>query len=73
MTRTTCPACRLRYTAAFAAALSSCPFCGGPLATRTTEQSLGYRLTGGSWSSADVPVARAAALPVDVPDGGRRV
>jgi hypothetical protein len=71
MTRTTCPTCRLRFNAMAAAA--SCPFCGGSLAVLTAEQSLGYRLAGPDASSADLPVARAAALPVPGPDGGRRV
>lgn len=72
MTRTTCPACRLRYSAGMAAALQQCPFCGGALTVLTAEQSLGYRLAGRNWSSADLPAARAAALPVPGTDRGRR-
>lgn len=73
MARTTCPSCRLRFTAAMAAALPSCPFCGGSLALLNAEQSLGYRLGGPDGSSSDLPVARTAALPVPEPDRDRRV
>ena len=70
MTRTTCPVCRLRFAAAIAAALASCPVCGGPLAVLTAEQSVGYRLADLAGSRADLPVAIAAALPVPAPVRG---
>jgi len=72
MTRTTCPACRLRFSAGMAGALRSCPFCGGTLTVLTAERSLGYRLAGRDWSSADMPAARASALRIPGPDRGRR-
>jgi hypothetical protein len=70
MTRTTCPDCRLRFAAAIAAAVPSCPVCGGVLAILTAEQSVGYRLADPVGSRADLPVAVAAALPVPAPAGG---
>jgi hypothetical protein len=73
MTRTTCPTCRLRFTAAMAATLPSCPSCSGPLAVVPAQQSLGYRLAERVGSHADLPVARAAALPVPPITGGRSV
>jgi hypothetical protein len=67
MTRTTCPDCRLRFAAAIAAALPSCPVCGGPLAVLTAEQSVGYRLADLAGSRADLPLAVETALPVPPP------
>jgi PHP family Zn ribbon phosphoesterase len=62
MTRTTCPDCRLRFTAAMAATLPSCPSCGGPLAVIAGQHSLGYRLADPIAPLADLPIARAASL-----------
>jgi hypothetical protein len=66
MTRLTCPSCRLRFGAAAAAILSSCPECGRSLeAVDSSAATLGLRLFAATDPSVPLPVAVEAALPRD--------
>jgi predicted RNA-binding Zn-ribbon protein involved in translation (DUF1610 family) len=64
MTRASCPSCRLRFTPAAAAILTSCPECGRPLrAAGSTETTLGYRLFVPADPAPALPAAMEIALP----------
>ena len=58
MTRASCPSCRLRFTPAATAILTSCPECGRSLQAASSAETLGYRLF--------PPADPAPALPVAV-------
>jgi len=66
MTRLSCPSCRLRFTPAAAARLTTCPECGRFLqVAMSAEEILGHRLFDPSDSPAALPVAAEMALPTD--------
>jgi len=66
LTRITCPSCRLRFAAAAAATLYSCPECGGSLeAVGSTAATLGLRLFAATDPYPPLPSAVEAALPRD--------
>jgi hypothetical protein len=66
MTRTTCPSCRLRFGAAAAATLYSCPECGRSLeAVASPAAALGFRLFVAADPYAPLPITVEAALPRD--------
>jgi transcription initiation factor IIE alpha subunit len=44
MTRSCCPGCRLRFSAATAHETATCPFCGEPLAQLPAESVVGLQL-----------------------------
>ena len=44
MTRTCCPACRLRFTTATASGLADCPTCGEPLSSASSAELVGFSL-----------------------------
>jgi predicted amidophosphoribosyltransferase len=57
MTRSCCPACRLRFDRATATVLASCPVCGAPLdEVADVAELVGYRLA----DAAPQPEATAA-------------
>lgn len=66
MTRSCCPACRLRF-AREDPALASCPFCAAPLQTLPAAALVGYQLIADAESPLDdlaveLAMARSAAL-----------
>jgi hypothetical protein len=72
MTRLSCPSCRLRFTAAATATITTCPDCGRHLeAVASAEDTLGLRLFTPLDPQRDLPMAAEAALPIDDlrPDG----
>ena len=67
MTRLSCPICRLRFTAAATATITTCPDCGRHLqAVVSAEDTLGFRLFAPLDPQPELPMAVEAALPVDV-------
>jgi hypothetical protein len=63
MTRVTCPSCRLRFGAADAVTLSSCPECGRSLeAVGSPAATLGLRLFAAADPHPPLPIAAEAAL-----------
>ena len=67
MTRLSCPTCRLRFTAAATATITTCPDCGRHLqAVVSAEEMLGFRLFAPLDPQPELPMAVEAALPVDV-------
>ena len=72
MTRLSCPSCRLRFTAAAAATITTCPDCGRHLqAVSSSADTLGFRLFTPLDPQRELPMAVEAALPIpDLrPDG----
>jgi hypothetical protein len=68
MTRLSCPSCRLRFTAAVAANLTTCPECGRDVqAVDSASSMLGYRLFEATDPEPALPMAIEAALPLDGP------
>jgi hypothetical protein len=68
MTRLSCPSCRLRFTNAVTAALTTCPECGRELqAVNSAETILGYRLFEAVDPHPALPMAVEAALPIHDP------
>jgi predicted nucleic acid-binding Zn-ribbon protein len=66
MTRVSCPSCRLRFTGAAAAILTTCPDCGRELqAVPSAEATLGYRLFEPFEPERALPMAGEVALPID--------
>jgi predicted nucleic acid-binding Zn-ribbon protein len=66
MTRVSCPSCRLRFTSAAAAILTTCPACGTELqAVTSAEALLGYRLFEPFEAEPALPIAVEVALPTD--------
>ena len=73
MTRASCPSCRLRFTPAATAILTSCPECGRPLEAASSAETLGYQLFGSLQPDAGLPAAEEVALlpPDDRPEPQR--
>jgi hypothetical protein len=66
MTRLSCPSCRLRFTRAATATLTTCPGCGRDLeAVGSAEAMLGFRLFTVADPRPALPMAVEAALPID--------
>lgn len=66
MTRLSCPSCRLRFTAAATATITTCPECDRPLeAVISAADALGFRLFTPLDPQPKLPMAVAAALPTD--------
>jgi hypothetical protein len=67
MTRLSCPSCRLRFTAAATATITTCPECGRHLeSVITAADTLGFRLFAPLDAQPELPMAVAAALPTSV-------
>ena len=65
MTRLLCPGCRLRFTTAPTATLTTCPVCGRRLeAVSSAQATLGYRLFAALDPQPALPMAAEAALPI---------
>ena len=65
MTHSSCPDCRLRFTAAVAAYLPACPHCGEPIRPLDrADGALGYRL----YQPTDDPHSLPEAIAVEMPD-----
>jgi hypothetical protein len=65
MTRLSCPSCRLRFTAAATATITTCPDCGRHLqAVISAEHTLGFRLFTPMDPQPELPMAVEAALPI---------
>ena len=65
MTRMSCPSCRLRFTAAATATITTCPDCGRHLEpVISAEDTLGFRLFTPLDPQPEMPMAVEAALPV---------
>jgi hypothetical protein len=72
MTRLSCPSCRLRFSAAAAATITTCPACGRHLEpVISAEDTLGFRLFTAADPQPELPMAVEAALPVHDLDGDR--
>jgi hypothetical protein len=72
MTRLSCPSCSLRFGAAATATLSMCPDFGRPLlVANSAAETLGYRLHAPADTPPALPIAVEAAMPTDLPPGGR--
>ena len=68
MTRLSCPSCRLRFTRAATATVTTCPDCGRDLeAVESAEAMLGFRLFTIVDPGPALPMAVEAALPIDDP------
>jgi hypothetical protein len=66
MTRLSCPSCRLRFTAAATATITTCPVCGQHLeAVISAEDILGFRLFTLPDAEPELPMALEGALPID--------
>jgi uncharacterized protein YbaR (Trm112 family) len=65
MTRLACPACRLRFSRAAMATLTTCPECGQDLETVGSAQAtLGFRLFAPTDPRPAVPMAIHPAVPI---------
>jgi hypothetical protein len=72
VTAVCCPSCRLRFSAAAAACLVTCPECGGPPERiASLERAVGFRLAGPQDIPHSLPQAVAVSLAVPEPGGGR--
>jgi hypothetical protein len=72
MTQDCCPSCRLRFTAAAAAYLVTCPECGRPAQPiARAEDVVGFRLFVGEDAPPALPEALAASIPLPDPRAGR--
>jgi hypothetical protein len=68
MARLSCPSCRLRFTAAVSAAISTCPTCGRHLETvLSAADTLGLSLFTLDDPQPELPMAIEAAQPIDEP------
>lgn len=65
-----CPRCRLRFSAAASAYITTCPGCGGSPQKTSLESSLGFRLAGPEDFLTQMPEALAVSIPP--PDLGAR-
>jgi hypothetical protein len=66
MTRLSCPTCRLRFSGAATATLTTCPDCCRPLeAVGSAEATLGCRLFAPTDPLPALPMAIEAAMPID--------
>jgi hypothetical protein len=68
MTHLCCPRCRLRFTPAASAFITTCPKCGESPQPVSRESSLGFRL----FRPEDIPheLPEAAAMSIPIPDPG---
>jgi hypothetical protein len=67
MTRISCPGCRLRFSKAATATLTTCPECGQSLETVDSAQpTLGFRLFVPTDRGPALPMAIEAAVPIGV-------
>jgi hypothetical protein len=65
MTRLSCPGCRLRFSRAATATLTTCPECGQHLvAVGSTEATVGFGLFAPTDPRPALPMAIEAALPI---------
>ena len=65
MTRLSCPSCRLRFTGAATATITTCPDCGRHLeAAISAADTLGYRLFAPLDPQPELPLADEAARPI---------
>jgi hypothetical protein len=64
MTRVSCPCCRLRFTAASTASLTTCPECARYLEVTSAAATLGYRLFDIDAPPPALPMAVEVALPI---------
>jgi hypothetical protein len=72
MTHAGCPSCRLRFTAAAAAYLVSCPECGRPpQPIAGAEGVVGFRLFIVEDLPRELPQALAVSIPIPDPGAGR--
>jgi hypothetical protein len=72
MTQIGCPSCRLRFTAAVAAHLITCPECGRPAqAIARAEAVVGFRLFVVEDAPQALPEALAVSVPIPDPGAGR--
>jgi hypothetical protein len=66
MTRLSCPSCRLRFSSAESATLTTCPECGQHLvAVGSAEATLGFGLFASTDPRPALPRAIEAAVPID--------
>jgi hypothetical protein len=71
MTRLSCPSCRLRFSAAATATLTTCPECQRPVDEVDSATALiGYRLFAPTPLDPALPMAAEAALPIPDPGPG---
>ena len=67
MTRISCPGCRLRFSKAATATLTTCPECGQDLeAVDSAKPTLGFRLFVPTDAGPALPMATEAAVPIGV-------
>jgi hypothetical protein len=72
MTQIGCPDCRLRFTAALASHIPSCPECGRPSEPiARAEDAIGFRLFVVEDAPRALPDALAVSIPVPDPGTGR--
>jgi hypothetical protein len=72
MTHVCCPNCRLRFTAAAAAHLVTCPECGRPPQPIAGAQDVfGFKLFVVEDVPRELPEAIAVSIPIQGPDAGR--
>jgi hypothetical protein len=72
MTQAGCPSCRLRFSAAAAAYLVSCPECGRPpQPIADAEGVVGFRLFVVEDVPRELPEALAVSIPIPDPGAGR--
>jgi hypothetical protein len=65
MTRLSCPSCRLRFTAAATAMITTCPDCGRHLeSVISAEDTVGFRLFAPLDPQPELPMAVEATLPI---------
>ena len=70
MTLLSCPDCRLRFSAAASAYVTTCPECGEPPQPTDLGSSLGFRLVGAAELRSELPEALAVSIPVPDPGAG---
>lgn len=71
MTRLCCPRCRLRFTPAAGAYITSCPECrDSPQPITSLEHTLGFRLVGPEDLPDELPRATAGAITFPDPEAG---
>jgi hypothetical protein len=68
MTHPACPACRLRFAAAAAAPLTTCPDCGGDLEALDASSLLGFRRRDAAAPQREAYPGLAAAVAAVLPE-----
>jgi hypothetical protein len=72
MTHLCCPSCRLRFTTAAAAYLSTCPVCGQPTRSGANpSQCIGFSLFRPEYLPQGLPEAAAVAIRLPDPREGQ--